>query len=240
MRKTCFFVVLFLLLIACTTALAWSCTNCGASNSYNFCNVCGTPKPGSNTSTFCGMCGKSITSADVYCPHCGHNNQGGGSQVSSKPWPTVTLPYVQVYFHPSGDSRVIAYCGPGDYPEDGGYKTMKMRTTYALFTDGNYTLIDMDYMTVGHRRVYFRKSAYPKNKYNIPAFNYTAHPAVTTSSVTPMYGPGSDYDTFPEAQISSGTYLDVYFEENGYVFAEFQCKKGRVRAWINVNHVRAN
>ena len=238
MRKICFFLALLLTLSLCASALAWSCTNCGASNSFNFCNVCGTPKPGSSTSAFCGLCGKSMTAGSVYCPDCGHNNQGGGSQVSSKPWPTVNLQETQVYFYPSGDRRVQSYCGPGDYHGAGAYKTMKMRYTYALFTDGNYTYMDMDYMTVGRRRVYFRNSAYPKNAY-VPAFNYTAHPATLTCNATPLFGPGNAYDTFGEAQISAGTSLSVFFEEDGYVFCEFNCKLGAVRAWIHASYVQA-
>lgn len=212
MRKTLFFATLMLFLLSlCVTALAWYCPNCGKANDYNFCTLCGTPQPYFTAQT----------------------------SGSSKPWPVVTLPMTQVYFHPSGDGRVLAYCGPTNLPEAGAYKTMKMRSTYALFTEGNYTLIDMDYMTVGHRRLYFRKSAYPKNTYDIPAFDYTACPAATTKAVTPLWGPGSDYDTFGEAAIPAGTSLSVFLEEDGYVFAEFTCKLGVVRAWIDTDHVKA-
>lgn len=245
MRKTCFFVVLLLALALCASAMAWSCTECGQENQFNFCNKCGAPRPDDSASAgFCGMCGKSLTAGDVFCPYCGHDQNAvsgsgsGAGQQYGNPWPVVTLTETQVYFHPSGDRRVQSYCGPGDYHGAGAYKTMKMRYTYALFTDGNYTYVDMDYMTVGHRRVYFRNSAYPANAY-VPAFNYAAHPATLTQSVTPMFGPGGDYDSFGEASISAGTSLSVFFEEDGYVFCEFNCKLGAVRAWIPAGFVQA-
>ena len=245
MRKICFFVALLLLLVACTAALAWDCTNCSKTNALNFCNQCGAPKPVSNPNSYCGMCGHGLTADDIYCPNCGFYQMttvGGGSGATMpalKPWPIVNLQETQVYFYPSGENRVQSYCGPGSYHGAGAYKTMLMRYTYALFTDGNYTYMDMDYMTVGRRRVYFRNSAYPKNAY-VPAFNYTAHPATLTCNATPLFGPGNAYDTFGEAQISAGTSLSVFFEEDGYVFCEFNCKLGAVRAWLNANDVVPN
>ena len=246
MRKTCFFVVLVLLLTMCVSALAWTCIGCGKDNQFNFCNKCGTPKPtGTAAAGYCGMCGKALAADDLFCPYCGHDQNavsGSGSgivQTPGKPWPVVTLPETQVYFYPSGDNRVQSYCGPGSYHGAGAYKTMLMRYTYALFTDGNYTYMDMDYMTVGHRRVYFRNSAYPANAY-VPEFNYAPHSATLTQNVTPLFGPGRDYDTFEEAKLSAGSPLQVFFEEDGYVFCEFNCKLGAVRAWINASFVQAN
>ena len=236
MRKTIFWTILLALLLVCATAFAWTCTNCGQNNSLNFCNLCGAAKPAASTA-YCGGCGYNAA-GNVYCPNCGMYVGNTSVQPAGKAWPTVTLQMTQVYFHPSGDKRVQSYCGPGDYHGAGAYKTLKMRSTYALFTDGNYTYMDLDYMTVGHRRVYFRNSAYPKNA-NVPAFNYSAVPATLTQSVTPLFGPGGDYDTFEEAKISAGTQLSVFFEESGYVFCEFNCKLGTVRGWISAGSVEA-
>ena len=100
-------------------------------------------------------------------------------------------------------------------------------------------LVDLDYTTVGRRRVYFPISAFSGTQ-NVPEVTLSATPAHTTVDLIPTFGPGMEYDTFDEAAISSGTALSVYFEENGWVFAEFASALGTVRAWIPVDQVSAN
>ena len=158
-------------------------------------------------------------------------------------WPKVSPSKVKVSFYPSNGKYVYAYAHPstksGSIVEAGGYRTSQMSSTHALFVEGDCILIELDYMTVGLRRLYFRKSAFAWKSYSIPTFNYTAHSAVTTQSVTPRWGPGTKYTSYDSAYISSGTALRVFFEESGYVFAEFSCSQGTVRAWIPASSVRA-
>jgi len=171
--------------------------------------------------------------------------------VGSTPTPTVNPPptgwlsttYQQwsVSAYPlAEDQRVQSRCGPAKtYHGAGGYKTYKMTSTNALFIEGSYMLVDLDYTTVGRRRVYFPISAFSGTQ-NVPEVTLSATPAHTTVDLIPTFGPGMEYDTFDEAAISSGTALSVYFEENGWVFAEFASALGTVRAWIPVDQVSAN
>lgn len=64
----------------------WICS-CGASNTGNFCQSCGSKKPtdnswicscgASNTGNFCQSCGsKKPASSDKFCPNCGTKNTG--------------------------------------------------------------------------------------------------------------------------------------------------------------------
>lgn len=156
-------------------------------------------------------------------------------------WPPITYQQWPVSAYPlPEDQRVQSRCGPAKtYHGAGGYKTYKMTSTNALFIEGSYMLVDLDYTTVGRRRVYFPISAFSDTQ-NVPQVSLSATPAYTTADLIPTFGPGMEYDTFDEAAISSGTTLSVYFEENGWVFAEFACALGTVRAWIPADQVSAS
>lgn len=130
-------------------------------------------------------------------------------------------------------------CGPSrTYHGAGAYKTYKMTSTQALFTEGSYVLVDLSYTTVGNRRVYFSTNAFYSMK-GVPEATLTGYAAHTLAELTPRFGPSASYDPFDEASIPSGTALSVFFEENGWVFAEFECELGYVRAWIPVADVEA-
>ena len=150
------------------------------------------------------------------------------------PWPVYDqMQQYGVAIKPlEGEKRVQSRCGPGkDYHGAGGYKTYKVTSTAALFAEGSYMLVDLQYTTVGHRRVYFLTSAFTGTG-DVPDVSLSGYAAYTKAAQTPVFGPGGDYDVFTEAAIPSGTALSVYFEEDGWVFAEFTCELGAVRAWI--------
>lgn len=157
----------------------------------------------------------------------------------SKPWPV----YTQVSRTPvtirllEGEKRAQSRTGPAKtYHGAGGYKPYKVTSASALFIEGSYMLVDLDYTTVGKRVVYFLTSAF-KGTGSVPTVTLTAYPAYTLSALTPTFGPGVAYDAFSEAAIGSGTPLSVFFEENGWVFAEFDSALGYVRAFIPVDMV---
>jgi hypothetical protein len=162
------------------------------------------------------------------------------TQAVLQPWPVFDeLTLYGVTIKPlEGEKRVQSRCGPSkEYHGAGGYKPYKVTSTAALFAEGGYMLVDMYYTTVGHRRVYFPISAFTGTK-NVPEASLTGYTAYTVSDLTPVFGPGGDYDVFTEAVIASGTRLAVYLEENGWVFAEFACALGNVRAWVPAAQVR--
>ncbi len=158
---------------------------------------------------------------------------------SEKPWPVYdVLPQYDVTIRPvDGEKRVQSRCGPGDtYHGAGAYKPYKVTSTAALFAEGGYLLVDMDYTTVGHRRVYFLTGAFSGTG-EVPEAALDGYDARTTGDLTPLFGPGGDYDVFTEAAILAGTHLLVYLEENGWVFAEFASDLGTVRAWLPADQI---
>ena len=140
--------------------------------------------------------------------------------------------------------------GPGaGYPGAGAYKPYKVLSAKALVREGNYVLVDMSYKTVGRRCVYFKASALTNS--DAEEMEPAGWAARTTKNVNPRFGPGYGYDSVtktvndPEEgrnivtalELGAGTRAEVFFETNGWVFAEFNCVMGRIRAWIPADAV---
>ncbi len=156
------------------------------------------------------------------------------------PWTVEELSLYSLQPYDKGDKRVQSFCGPSNtYHGAGAYKTYKMTRIQGVFIEDGYILVDMDYSTVGKRRVYFKTSAF-SNTTHVPQANITGFKAITTSDVIPRFGPGIEYDSFTEAALNSNTSITVLFEEHGYVFAEFDSALGIVRGWIDTASVQAD
>lgn len=158
---------------------------------------------------------------------------------TATPWPQKEYLRMQInVVELPEDERMQSWCGPHhSYHGAGAYKTYKMTRTEALFIENGYIFVDMSYSTVGRRCVYFGGGFTGTN--HVPQETFTGYEAATTVDVIPTFGPGSEYDTFEKASITAETELSVFFEENGWVFAEFFSGLGPVRAWIPVEYVQA-
>lgn len=156
-------------------------------------------------------------------------------------WPQDSLsgPYVSVYPLPENE-RYQSRVGPErHYPGGGAYKTYKIKTMEALFIEDGWVFVDMTYQTVGRRRLYFPKD-YFQSLSGVSRKTLTGHSAVTTATVTPYFGPGKNYDNYEKATLSSGTSIQVFLEEDGWVFAEFEAGSlGTFRMWLPVQNVKA-
>lgn len=118
-------------------------------------------------------------------------------------------------------------------------KTYKIKTMEALFIEDGWVFVDMTYQTVGRRRLYFPKD-YFQSLSGVSRKTLTGHSAVTTATVTPYFGPGKNYDNYEKATLSSGTSIQVFLEEDGWVFAEFEAGSlGTFRMWLPVQNVKA-
>lgn len=109
-------------------------------------------------------------------------------------------------------------------------------------------LVDMNYSTVGRRCVYFKagrvKDAPEKE------MTLTSYAARVTREVMPLFGPGSEYDEVSikknddgntrtiNVVLAADTEAEVFFETRGWVFAQFQCDAGLIRAWLPADYVR--
>jgi hypothetical protein len=149
------------------------------------------------------------------------------------PWPTYVLrkhPLDPVQKNES--DRVMGYLGPSrNYAETDSFKPNGIKRADGLFVEGDFVCVDMNYPSVGVRRVYFYRRVFQSTG-SVPETTLVGYPAVTTDSVLPRYGPGSVYDPFPDASVGPDTPLSVFFEESGYVFAEYEVDDEVVRAWI--------
>jgi len=110
----------------------------------------------------------------------------------------------------------------------------------ALFIEDGYAYVEMTYSTVDRRRLYFATKIF-ESLSGVPEKKLTGYPAETTAPITPRFGPGNRYDDFEEAAIRSGKKVKVFFEEDGWVFAEFDTSKlGTIRAWLPAEDVKPN
>lgn len=166
----------------------------------------------------------------------------GGSQTVQAPsvtaasaakWPVDPYQAYSTSVYPlPQDERYQSRTGPSrTYHGGGAYKTYKISSIKALFIEDGYVLAELDYTTVGRRRLYFAERIF-QNLSGVPEVTLTSYGAKTTVPLTPYFGPGTKYNSFDEAAISANTALDVFFEEDGWVFAEFDSALGPVRAWI--------
>ena len=224
MKKTVGLLVSLLLTILLTSALAdgyvWYCPVCGTQldGEYNFCWRDGTPRPAEDT-----------------------GYDGAADYQPTVSWPARTLNGVATSLRklPEESDRHQSKCGPGTaYHGAGAYKPYKVTSAKALFKEGTFVYVDMYYTTVGHRCVYFFASSVT-NPLSVPEVSLTGTAGRTWSALTPRFGPGLNYDSFPEANIYENTAVTVFFETDGWLFCEFDCALGPVRAWLPADQVYA-
>lgn len=204
---------IILITVCCTAALAdgaWTCPTCGETwpVNYNFCPNDQTSQPSS-----------------------------GGS------WPVIRLSGSSTSLKAARDRerRYQSYFGPNrNFPGAGAYKYYKVTGATAFFREGEYVLVDMSYTTVGRRILYFRDTSLTNA--SVEYVNLVSWPAVTTATIQPLFGPGHMYDIVEQnnkgVYIGQGTRVNVFFETNGWVFAEFSCSLGTIRAWLPADQVR--
>ena len=158
-------------------------------------------------------------------------------------WPAISLTGYGTALKPSKDEsrRYQSTFGPGKYPGAGAYKPCKVTSATALFREGDFVLVDLDYKTVGRRCLYFKSSALSNP--NVEQVTLTPTTAVLTADVQPTFGPGYQYDGIDHDNkrivLRQGTMVNVFFEADGWVFAEFGCQLGTIRGWIPMNMVSA-
>ena len=247
---------------------AWQCENCGAVMTGKFCTACGAKKPEPAAAPepagwTCPACGAEYPEDYLFCPKDGTGKNeakqpdAGGREpaASVREWPEIPMNGISVKLTElEKDNRHQSYLGPDrkKYPGSGAFVPRNVRAVTALFQEGKFILADLDYPAVGRRCVYFMSySIRNTSGREIPAVTLTAHPAEVTESVQPAYGPGDVYDVLKKAEtarngqmmykkviLEAGTEINVFFEMNGWAFAEFQCTLGLVRAWVPADCVR--
>lgn len=194
------------------------------------------------SSWYCSKC-KTYRTTE-WCPDCGAHRPAD----SNGSWPVREMDGVGTSLRAFNDQskRHQSYFGPNrNYPGAGAYKPYKVTSATALFREGDYVLVDMSYQTVGRRCVYFKASALTNA--SVDYVTLSGCPATTVGSVQPKFGPGYEYDdvvktnnngTTTSVVLSKGTRISVFFEMNGWVYAEFGSILGTIRGWLPADMVQ--
>ena len=217
---------------------AWICPNCHEERYTNYCPVCSAPRPAAQDSWVCTTCGQTWPASYNFCP-----DDRTAKTVSDRGWPVRRLTGTGTALRTAKDRerRYQSTFGPGrHYPGAGAYKYYKVTDATAFFREGDYVLVDLSYLTVGRRILYFRDSSLTNSA--VESVTLTGCPASTTTTVQPMFGPGRAYDAVTnnnrDVTIGSGTRVSVFFETDNWVFAEFGCSLGTIRAWLPADKVK--
>ena len=149
-------------------------------------------------------------------------------------------PGSDAHLRKSGDEgfRVYSYTGPGKtFVPSGGYKPYKQRKITVFFEEDGWVLADVQYQTSEERVVSLPKYSFDSIG-NIPTVSRLEYyTGTTTASITPSWGPDNRFNSVSSLVVEKGTKLKVFFQENGFVYAEYVCTKGTVRMWLPANNV---
>ena len=228
-------------------AESWICPNCNETRDTEYCPYCAAQRPDRTSSTWvCPVCGQTLPAEYNFCP----DDQ---AQKTSGKWPVRPFTGVGTSLKPyfnNPDGRRQAYFGPGkNYAGGGAYKPGHVQNARALFCEGSFALVDFYDPNVGKCCVYFSTNMLTNS--NIDQVTLIPHSAITTAEVQPMEGPGYDYHVVDNTLknqntgewyrvnvvLPRNTRVNVFFESNGWVFAEFTSEIGKARAWIPADMV---
>ena len=217
-------IMTMVLLLICTSALGeaeWYCPECGRLNHDNFCPADGTERP-------------SMEEEAERRDNRGLDQQSEAVPVLSETYPgrAVKLKYLE------NGGRAQSYTGPGkSYVSSGGYKTQKLKTVTVFFVENGWVLTDYGVNTREEKYIYFERASFDDvtavpTLSTMPRFNGTI-----LESIDPKWGPGSQFKTVDYYHATAGTSIKVFFQENGYVYGEYQSVTGLARMWFPAESV---
>ena len=136
------------------------------------------------------------------------------------------------------EQRVPYYIGPGKtYVLAGGYLPAKQVKITAYYEENGWVLADVQYKTIEERMVYLSRNSFDSIG-SIPAVNDLGYyEGTTTSNITPSWGPDNSFNSVKSLMIDKGTSVKIFFQENGFVYAEYKCSMGNVRMWLPANNI---
>ena len=150
------------------------------------------------------------------------------------------FPGSEAHLRKSNDDgfRVYSYAGPGkSYVPSGGYKPYKQRKITVYFAENDFVLADVLYQTSEERFVYLPRYSFDSIQ-DIPTIETLEFfEGITIKKTTPSWGPDNRFNSVASLAINEGTSVKVFFQENGFVYAEYNCEKGTVRMWLPANDV---
>ncbi len=142
--------------------------------------------------------------------------------------------------------RWTSYAGPGkSYPDAGGFKTdsSHWNKVTAYFNENGWIFAYIQYSGGTSIYAYLSKNGVA-NAGSLPQVSQLDYVnAVITAYTTPSWGPGGDYHSTAikndnEFAANANTAAKVFFQQDGYVYAEYVCQSGKtVRMWLPAGNV---
>ena len=238
-------IILSISIVACAEAdleNSWICPVCGASNNDNFCPKDGTPRPEETWSDF---------EDNIYEDNIGNDGESEGAPQNEADG--IRLPVfselfsgtpIRLHLLPDKNDRAYSKTGPGNYLTAGGYKPHQQQEMTAYFMDHGWIYVFMDYQTEEDRCVYFRKSDFETPIPELPDIsNIETWEGTVLSDTLPCWGPSSQFNLLSVFPVKEGTQIRAFFQENGYVYAEFEAintlteKSDTARLWLPADSV---
>ncbi len=149
-------------------------------------------------------------------------------------------PGLDVRLKSAGDDgyRVYSYLGPGKaYVPSGGYKPAKQRKVTVYFQEDGFVLADVQYQTTEERFVYLPKGSLSVSGSIPDGSKMKTYTGTANGNITPSRGPDGRFNSVSSLAVKKGTKLTVFFQENGFIYAEYSCDKGKVRMWLPADKV---
>lgn len=137
--------------------------------------------------------------------------------------------------------RYFPRLGPGtDYAQfNYGYKPSTTHGITAFFEENGYLFCDVR-SGAEERYVFFSSNIFDDNG-NVPQItSLPYYTGTTTSAVDPRWGPSNGFNVVEDYTASAGTSLRIFFQENGFVYAEYSCSKGLVRMWLPADKINCS
>ena len=147
------------------------------------------------------------------------------------------------------DGRRQAYFGPDkNYAGAGAFKPAEVISATALFREGDFVYVDLTYYSMSERCVYFSAGLLENVTVEYADLG-SGHPATLSSAGEPRLGPGTGYSQLEQKRgnsirqtidVPAGSSVRALVQMNGWVFAEFDCALGKVRAWFPAEIIRCD
>lgn len=136
------------------------------------------------------------------------------------------------------DQRVFATIGPGkSYASAGGYKPSKQKKITVYFEEDGYVFADVVYQTSEERFVYLPRTSFDSIG-EIPVISDpVCYEGTANADIAPSWGPDNRFNAVNALTVEAGAAVKVFFQENGFVYAEYVCGKGTVRMWLPAENI---
>ena len=192
----------------------------------------------------CPECGRTGNTGN-YCGKCAHPAPWLETAQTQQTIPSVPVlsevyPGFEAHLRISNDNdfRVRSYAGPGEaFVYSGGYKPYQQKEIIVYYEEDGFVLADVSYQTLEERFVYLPRISFDSIGAVPTVSDLEYYHGITTTRIRPSWGPDNRFYSVESLAVDKGAEVKVFFQENGFVFAEYVCEKGTVRMWLPANNI---